>query len=71
MWPRPYQGPYPPVWSATGSRGNARVLGEKGYVMTLGTGFATRALYDAYRAGYVLPRLKEYNQPRTEAPAAA
>jgi alkanesulfonate monooxygenase SsuD/methylene tetrahydromethanopterin reductase-like flavin-dependent oxidoreductase (luciferase family) len=30
------------------------VLGEKGYVMaTLGTGFATRPLFDAYRAGYV------------------
>jgi hypothetical protein len=30
------------------------VLGERGYVMaTLGTGFATRPLFDAYRAGYV------------------
>jgi len=30
------------------------VLGEKGYVMaTLGTGFATRPLFDAYRTGYV------------------
>ena len=54
LWPRPYQEPHPPVWSTTGSRGNARVLGEKGYVMaTLGTGFATRVLYDAYRTGYV------------------
>jgi alkanesulfonate monooxygenase SsuD/methylene tetrahydromethanopterin reductase-like flavin-dependent oxidoreductase (luciferase family) len=52
--PRPYQQPHPPVWSTTGSRTNARVLGEKGYVMaTLGTGFATRPLFDAYRAGYV------------------
>ena len=42
------------MWSTTGSRTNARVLGEKGYVMaTLGTGFATRPLFDAYRAGYV------------------
>jgi alkanesulfonate monooxygenase SsuD/methylene tetrahydromethanopterin reductase-like flavin-dependent oxidoreductase (luciferase family) len=42
------------VWSTNGSRTNARVLGEKGYVMaTLGTGFATRPLFDAYRAGYV------------------
>src|SRR5260370_7374001 len=40
LWPRPYQEPHPPVWSTTGSRGNARALGEKGYVMvTLGTGF--------------------------------
>ncbi|MGZ3349991.1 MAG: LLM class flavin-dependent oxidoreductase, partial [Xanthobacteraceae bacterium] len=54
IWPRPYQQPHPPVWSTTGSRTNARVLGEKGYVMaTLGTGFATRPLFDAYRAGYV------------------
>ncbi len=54
LWPRPYQEPHPPVWSTTGSRTNARVLGEKGYVMaTLGTGFATRPLFDAYRAGYV------------------
>ena len=54
LWPRPYQEPHPPVWSTTGSRTNARVLGEKGYVMaTLGTGFATRPLFDAYRSGYV------------------
>jgi alkanesulfonate monooxygenase SsuD/methylene tetrahydromethanopterin reductase-like flavin-dependent oxidoreductase (luciferase family) len=54
LWPRPYQAPHPPVWSTTGSRTNARVLGEKGYVMaTLGTGFATRPLFDAYRKGYV------------------
>jgi alkanesulfonate monooxygenase SsuD/methylene tetrahydromethanopterin reductase-like flavin-dependent oxidoreductase (luciferase family) len=54
LWPRPYQIPHPPVWSTTGSKTNARVLGEKGYVMaTLGTGFATRPLFDAYREGYV------------------
>jgi alkanesulfonate monooxygenase SsuD/methylene tetrahydromethanopterin reductase-like flavin-dependent oxidoreductase (luciferase family) len=54
LWPRPWQEPHPPVWSTTGSRANARVLGEKGYVMaTLGTGFATRPLFDAYRSGYV------------------
>jgi alkanesulfonate monooxygenase SsuD/methylene tetrahydromethanopterin reductase-like flavin-dependent oxidoreductase (luciferase family) len=54
LWPRPWQEPHPPVWSTTGSRANARVLGEKGYVIaTLGTGFATRPLFDAYRAGYV------------------
>ncbi len=54
LWPRPYQAPHPPVWSTTGSPTNARALGEKGYVMaTLGTGFATRPLFDAYREGYV------------------
>jgi alkanesulfonate monooxygenase SsuD/methylene tetrahydromethanopterin reductase-like flavin-dependent oxidoreductase (luciferase family) len=54
LWPRAWQEPHPPVWSTTGSRANARVLGEKGYVMaTLGTGFATRPLFDAYREGYV------------------
>jgi alkanesulfonate monooxygenase SsuD/methylene tetrahydromethanopterin reductase-like flavin-dependent oxidoreductase (luciferase family) len=31
LWPRPWQEPHPPVWSTTGSRTNARVLGEKGY----------------------------------------
>ncbi len=54
IWPRPWQQPHPPVWSTTGSKSNARVLGERGYVMaTLGTGYNTRALYDAYREGYM------------------
>ncbi len=54
LWPRPYQEPHPPVWSTTGSHTNARVLGERGYVMAvLGSGYATRPLYDAYREGYV------------------
>ncbi len=53
IWPRPLQQPHPPVWSTTGSRHNAQRLGEKGYVMaTLGTGYNTRALYDAYRESY-------------------
>lgn len=53
IWPRPYQQPHPPVWSTTSSRGNARVLGEHGYVMaTLGSGYNTRALFDAYREGW-------------------
>jgi alkanesulfonate monooxygenase SsuD/methylene tetrahydromethanopterin reductase-like flavin-dependent oxidoreductase (luciferase family) len=53
IWPRPVQQPHPPVWSTTGSKHNARTLGEKGYVMaTLGTGYATRALYDTYREAY-------------------
>jgi alkanesulfonate monooxygenase SsuD/methylene tetrahydromethanopterin reductase-like flavin-dependent oxidoreductase (luciferase family) len=54
IWPRPYQQPHPPIWSTTGSRNNARVLGERGYVMaTLGTGYNTRPLFDVYREGYV------------------
>ena len=54
VWPRVWQEPHPPVWSTTGSSAQARVLGERGYVMaTLGTGFGTRKLYDAYRKGYI------------------
>jgi alkanesulfonate monooxygenase SsuD/methylene tetrahydromethanopterin reductase-like flavin-dependent oxidoreductase (luciferase family) len=54
VWPRVWQEPHPPIWSTTGSSTQARVLGERGYVMaTLGTGFGTRKLYDAYRKGYI------------------
>ncbi|MFZ0372406.1 MAG: LLM class flavin-dependent oxidoreductase [Xanthobacteraceae bacterium] len=54
VWPRVWQDPHPPIWSTTGSSTQARVLGERGYVMaTLGTGFGTRKLYDAYRKGYL------------------
>jgi alkanesulfonate monooxygenase SsuD/methylene tetrahydromethanopterin reductase-like flavin-dependent oxidoreductase (luciferase family) len=53
IWPRPWQQPHPPVWSTTASKTNARVLGERGYVMAvLGSGYNTRSLYDAYREGY-------------------
>ncbi len=54
IWPRPVQQPHPPVWTTTGNKAQARLLGEKGYVMaTLGSGYGTRPLYDAYRAGYL------------------
>src|SRR2546421_6694731 len=54
IWPRPWQQPHPPVWSTTGSKSNARVLGERGYVMAvLGSGYNTRMLYDAYREGFL------------------
>ena len=54
VWPRVWQEPHPPVWSTTGSSTQARVLGERGYVMaTLGTGYGTRKLYDAYRKSYM------------------
>ncbi len=57
IWPRPVQQPQPPIWTTTGNRNQARLLGEKGYVMaTLGSGYATRPLYDAYRQGYVATR---------------
>lgn len=53
LWPRPWQQPHPPVWSTTASKSNARVLGERGYVMAvLGSGYNTRMLYDSYREGY-------------------
>ena len=53
VWPRPVQQPHPPVWSTTGNKRNAQRLGERGYVMaTLGTGYATRPLYDTYREAY-------------------
>ena len=54
IWPRPWQQPHPPIWSAAGSLPNARMLGERGYVMAvLGSGYKTRPLYDAYREGYM------------------
>ncbi len=54
IWPCPYQQPHPPVWSTTGNPATAEKLGRYGYVMaTLGTGYATRPLYDAYRKGYM------------------
>jgi alkanesulfonate monooxygenase SsuD/methylene tetrahydromethanopterin reductase-like flavin-dependent oxidoreductase (luciferase family) len=57
IWPRPYQQPHPPVWSTTGSTQTAKKLGGYGYVMaTLGTGYDTRRLYDAYRQGYAEKR---------------
>jgi alkanesulfonate monooxygenase SsuD/methylene tetrahydromethanopterin reductase-like flavin-dependent oxidoreductase (luciferase family) len=47
------QQPHPPIWSTTGSKHNAQQLGKRGYVMaTLGTGYATKPLYDAYRESY-------------------
>jgi alkanesulfonate monooxygenase SsuD/methylene tetrahydromethanopterin reductase-like flavin-dependent oxidoreductase (luciferase family) len=54
IWPRPWQQPHPPIWSAAGSLGNARMLGKRGYVMAvLGSGYKTRPLYDAYREAYM------------------
>src|SRR5579872_2384225 len=54
VWPRVWQQPHPPIWSTTGSTGQAHILGERGYVMaTLGTGYGTRPLFDAYRKGYL------------------
>jgi len=54
--PRPWQQPHPPVWSTTASKSNARVLGERGYVIAvLGSGYNTRMLYDSYREGMPRP----------------
>jgi alkanesulfonate monooxygenase SsuD/methylene tetrahydromethanopterin reductase-like flavin-dependent oxidoreductase (luciferase family) len=57
VWPRPWQQPHPPVWITTSSASQARMLGERGYVMaTLGSGYGTRDLYNAYRQGYIHKR---------------
>jgi alkanesulfonate monooxygenase SsuD/methylene tetrahydromethanopterin reductase-like flavin-dependent oxidoreductase (luciferase family) len=54
IWPRPWQQPHPPIWSAAGSLGNARMLGERGYVMAvLGSGYKTKPIFDAYREGFM------------------
>jgi alkanesulfonate monooxygenase SsuD/methylene tetrahydromethanopterin reductase-like flavin-dependent oxidoreductase (luciferase family) len=59
VWPRVWQEPHPPIWTTTGSTTQARILGERGYVMaTLGSGYNTRPLYDSYRRGYVAKRGK-------------
>src|ERR1700735_1951596 len=48
VWPRVWQEPHPPIWSTTGSPTQARVLGERGYVMAaLGTGFGTGQAFEA------------------------
>jgi alkanesulfonate monooxygenase SsuD/methylene tetrahydromethanopterin reductase-like flavin-dependent oxidoreductase (luciferase family) len=50
VWPRAYQDPHPPVWITTASKGNAREIAARGYVMaTMGTGYASKATYDAYK----------------------
>lgn len=57
IWPRPFQQPHPPVWSTTGSKATAMKFGGLGYTMaTLGTGYATRPIYDAYRQAYMEKR---------------
>jgi alkanesulfonate monooxygenase SsuD/methylene tetrahydromethanopterin reductase-like flavin-dependent oxidoreductase (luciferase family) len=54
IWPRPMQEPHPPVWITTGSPGNARDLGRRGYVMGsfLGGFGATTELHKAYAEGW-------------------
>jgi alkanesulfonate monooxygenase SsuD/methylene tetrahydromethanopterin reductase-like flavin-dependent oxidoreductase (luciferase family) len=65
VWPRPVQQPHPPLWSTTGSKTQAKLLGEKGYVMaTLGSGYATRPLQDAYRQGYFAKHRKHAGADR-------
>src|SRR5207302_9931113 len=54
LWPRPYQQPHRPVWSTTGRRANAGVLGERGLAMaSLGSGYAAPPLDDSDRDGYL------------------
>jgi alkanesulfonate monooxygenase SsuD/methylene tetrahydromethanopterin reductase-like flavin-dependent oxidoreductase (luciferase family) len=54
IWPRPMQQPHPPVWITTGSPGNARDLGRRGYVMAsfLGGFGVTKDLHKAYLQGW-------------------
>ncbi len=54
IWPRPMQQPHPPVWVTTGSPGNARELGRRGYVLAsfLGGFGATKELHKAYAEGW-------------------
>jgi alkanesulfonate monooxygenase SsuD/methylene tetrahydromethanopterin reductase-like flavin-dependent oxidoreductase (luciferase family) len=51
VWPRPWQQPHPPVWVTTSSPGNARQIAKRKHVMaTMGTGYASKAVNDAYKA---------------------
>ncbi len=54
IWPRPMQQPHPPVWVTTGSPGNAKELGRRGYVIGsfLGGFGATTELHKAYAEGW-------------------
>jgi alkanesulfonate monooxygenase SsuD/methylene tetrahydromethanopterin reductase-like flavin-dependent oxidoreductase (luciferase family) len=53
VWPRPWQQPHPPVWITTSSPGNAREIARRGHVMaTMGTGYATKGVNDAYKAAW-------------------
>ena len=50
VWPRPWQAPHPPIWVTTSSPRNARDIAARGHVMaTMGTGYASKAVYDAYK----------------------
>jgi alkanesulfonate monooxygenase SsuD/methylene tetrahydromethanopterin reductase-like flavin-dependent oxidoreductase (luciferase family) len=53
VWPRPWQAPHPPVWITTSSPRNAREIAKRGYVMaTMGTGYATKVVNEAYTQAY-------------------
>ena len=50
VWPRAYQAPHPPVWITTASKNNAKEIAARNYVMaTMGTGYASKGTYDAYK----------------------
>jgi alkanesulfonate monooxygenase SsuD/methylene tetrahydromethanopterin reductase-like flavin-dependent oxidoreductase (luciferase family) len=52
IWPRPFQSPYPPVWSTTLSVSSAREIARHGHVVaTVLTGFDAKQIFDGYRAG--------------------
>jgi alkanesulfonate monooxygenase SsuD/methylene tetrahydromethanopterin reductase-like flavin-dependent oxidoreductase (luciferase family) len=51
IWPRPYQGPHPPVWITSLSPGSVPPIADRRYVVgTFLTGFdGSKAIFDAYR----------------------
>ncbi len=54
VWPRPMQQPHPPVWVTTGSPGNAKELGRRGYIIAsfLGGFVTTSGLHKSYAEGW-------------------
>jgi len=51
IWPRPYQGPHPPVWITSLSPGSVPPIADRRYVVgTFLTGFdGSKAIFNAYR----------------------
>ena len=54
IWPRPFQQPHPPLWTASSSGNGAREAGRRGYVLaTFISGYRnTPNIFKAYREGW-------------------
>ncbi|HWV40684.1 LLM class flavin-dependent oxidoreductase [Pseudorhodoplanes sp.] len=53
IWPRPMQQPHPPVWITSSSARSMAETAKRGYVAaTFLSGYATKALFDAYREAW-------------------